>query len=75
MGVHGFFKTTQIVAKHPHIVTSHVIFTKKILGENVARLGEYQTCPKNTKIEGYNTRVRTFHGTRATDATRCLLGT
>ena len=45
MGCLEIFRGNANGAKHPRNITSHVGFPRNVLGENMARAGEFQNCP------------------------------
>ena len=45
MGCLEDFRGKENGSKHPRNITSHVIFSSNILGENMSRPGEVQKCP------------------------------
>ena len=47
-------------AKYPRNVTSHVGFPRNVSGEILTSPKKSKSVLKTTKIEGYNTRFRTF---------------
>ena len=62
MGCSEAFRDKANSVKHPRNVTSHVGSLMNVSGENMTKSGEVLECPKTAKIEGYNTRFRTFSG-------------
>ena len=62
IGCSNAFRGNTNCTKHPHNITNHIGTPRNVSGEHMTRLGKVQNVPKTTKIEGYNTRFRSFSG-------------
>ena len=63
MGYLEAFRGNENGVKHTRNVRSHVDIPRNFSEENMTRLEKVKkNIPKTTKIEGYNTRFRTFLG-------------